>query len=517
MSIEIIPAETAWQQLDNNWHHHARWPTRQSAERLYPVASPHAGATFKINPEDKIFCIGSCFAREIESTLRALDFNVLSTGFALPTSKHRKTGDDSIFNKYNVATIYNELQWALNPETPYQHDQVLIATADQQLRDYHLAGPTYSDEPEAAKEFREAFNQAFSVIKEANIVIITLGLSEVWFDKHTGLYLNRQASKDIIQHYPDRFELHVFDYRQTSDFLEAIYALLQTHLSTGFRLLITVSPVPLWATFRNQDILLANTYSKAVLRTAVEEFLVGKSNVNYFPSYESVMLSNPTIVWQKKDFRHVNKPFVEYMMASVMEEFVEPTAATREAKLMAKAIMLYQGNFITEAREALTPLVNNGALLSNPKVKLLWQALQLQSKSQSKNWLLGTLINLRNQNKANVWKSARNWYRQRGQKKSIKSLYMGYLDLWNGKELSGWACGPKKSMPCKINVLVDDVVVANIVADLPRKDVAEMYGKRYLKSGFYLNLQSINLNGQTLRVVYADTHEDLNHSPISLK
>lgn len=515
MSIEIIPAETAWATLESNWHGSARWPTLQTANRLYPVVTTKARANFKIKPNEKIFCVGSCFAREIERTLRYFGFDVLSMIRDLPASPQRKIGDDNICNKYTVASIYNELRWALNPQTPYTHEQALIESPNHLLRDYQLAGPKYEDEANLAKRFRETFNHAFKAIKEADVVVLTLGLSEVWFDKQTQLYLNRPASLDIVQQYPGRFELHVFDYQQTSSMLEAIYTLLSEHLKADFRLLVTVSPVPLLSTFRNQDVLLANTYSKAVLRTAVEEFTVNKHNVDYFPSYEFVTLSNPAVVWQEDDFRHVNRAFVEYMMASVMEQFVEPAyPAMNEAKMLAKATVLYRGNFFDEARAVLAPFMTREHVFRQPKFALLWQAIQLQVQGKSKTLLLNALTHLRYKDKADLWKWAMNWLRYRGHKKTIQTRFIGYLDLFDGQQLSGWACNREQTSPVGIKVFVDGQLISEAIANLPRTDVAEIYGKSHLNSGFHIALNSQVVKGQTLRVVISETGDDLIHSPV---
>ena len=58
-------------------------------------------------------------------------------------------------------------------------------------------------------------------------------------------------------------------------------------------MLISVSPVPLKnVTFTGQDALTANTYSKSALRAASEEFVAGHEDVDYFPSYKIVTLTD---------------------------------------------------------------------------------------------------------------------------------------------------------------------------------------------------------------------------------
>ncbi len=149
MAIEIISGEEAWAKI---WPQNEQkfWPSLKEAERLHPIATPTTRATFKIHPEEKIFCIGSCFARELNFALDRIGYNALSIFRDLPRSTNRKHSDANMCNKYNVASIYNELSWALNPNTPYEHDRVLIETNNNRFEDYQLTGASYRDSAASA-------------------------------------------------------------------------------------------------------------------------------------------------------------------------------------------------------------------------------------------------------------------------------------------------------------------------------------------------------------------------------
>jgi tetratricopeptide (TPR) repeat protein len=62
-------------------------------------------------------------------------------------------------------------------------------------------------------------------------------------------------------------------------------------------------------TFSGKDVRAANTYSKSVLRAACEVAARLRPMADYFPSYESEMLSNPALVWEA-DRIHVKSDFV---------------------------------------------------------------------------------------------------------------------------------------------------------------------------------------------------------------
>ncbi len=511
MAIEIISGEQAWETLERSKTAH--WPSRQMPDRLYPIATPLVQTSFQIQPDEKVFCIGSCFAREIGEALQRLNFNVLSIFQELRQSPLRKRSDDNLYNKYSVASIYNELYWAFHPDS-YDHDKVFIETGDKRLQDYQLTGSNYADEPHVAQQFRLEYNKAFQSVKEADVLVLTLGLSEVWFDTHTNLYLNRAVSRAMLNLYPNRFQVHVFDYGQTAKTLEDIYALLQAHLKPDFRLLVTVSPIPLFATFRQQDILVANAYSKAVLRTVIDHFLVNKTNVNYFPSYEFITLSNPALIWNEDDFRHVNRAFIDYIMGNVMAQFMaSPSAALAETNAIAKATALYQGNFFTEAIAVLAPFIKQKGTV-RPELLLLWGAIRLRVHGKYKMLLIEGLTYLRSKISIGSWQLLRDAVL--GFRKISTRDFIGYIEKWDGHVLTGWACCLGRDISIKVNVIVDDHVLMTVLADMPRADVAAIYGDKQLRCGFRLTLSRAELSSDTVRVAFADTGGDLRHSPLLL-
>jgi hypothetical protein len=79
-------------------------------------------------------------------------------------------------------------------------------------------------------------------------------------------------------------------------------------------MLLTVSPVPLTATATDQHVLLASTYSKAVLRSVAGDFSTQNALVEYFPSFE--IINNPAArgIFFEDNLRSVKKSAVENVM-----------------------------------------------------------------------------------------------------------------------------------------------------------------------------------------------------------
>ena len=388
MKIEQLSAEVAFSNLRENIF--SKWPLPENATRILPLASPTTPSRFHVLKSDKIFCIGSCFAREIEQVFKSLNFDVLSIIRNLPKTPQRNIADAGMFNKYTVSSMLNELKWALNKRSRYNEGKVLVDIGEGKVEDYQLAGEKYSESVENMRAFRKAFNKSFAEIKKADIVVLTLGLSEAWFDKKSNIYLNVAPTAAAVDKHPGRFELHVLGYEETLRALKDCYEVLSKNVDNkNFKILVTVSPVPLSATFRQQDVLTANCYSKSVLRAAVEKFVAEYSNVYYFPAYEFATLSNPLCVWSKNDLIHVSREFVDYVIGSVLEGSMPQSQELTDLAILGKSSAMYRGGFFKEAAE------------------LLADALKGSTDNRNSKLLLRLAMSYRKQKK---WHEAISWY-----------------------------------------------------------------------------------------------------------
>lgn len=285
----------------------ALWPTRTRNEaHLYPIALPEHAGLFALDHSDRIFCIGSCFAREIEAVLRREGFSVLS----LPSAHDGSQEPDPSPNVYTVAAIHHVVCGSLGVGT----------------------GGT--------APFEETYARLFARLREASVLIITLGLSEVWFDRQRDVYLNEMPSVRALRNSPERYELRVLDFSETLTLLSSTIHVVNEQLP-GCRVLLTVSPVPMYGSFRADDVFLSNAYSKSVLRACVDHVRVAFPAVDYFPSYEMATLSDHRLVWGDADYRHVDREFVSvivnHAMASLFPAERSKFERTRDAS---KALLL---------------------------------------------------------------------------------------------------------------------------------------------------------------------------------
>ncbi|TAJ92890.1 MAG: tetratricopeptide repeat protein [Reyranella sp.] len=332
MPIRRISAADAYGTLRANPD--SNWPRRDDpANRFAHFADPSFKPRFTLEPGQRIFTIGSCFARGIERTLADRGFDIPT--LALKVDKTGWSGDPTtILNNYVPPAIAPQIRWAFGLEE-FDIDRHAIEVAPGRYIDPQL---TLGFRPVAAEALvgrRNDISAIYRNLASSHVVLITLGLIEAWFDNRSGLYINCPPPKGIVRTDPSRFELHVLDYADVTRSLADLVDLLDRVCPPGHRIILTVSPVPLQATFTSSDVAVANAYSKAVLRAAVEPFVADRAHIEYFPSYESVVLTDRSIAFVD-DQVHIQTSMVRFNVDRMINRYVE-TGDDTIANVIARA------------------------------------------------------------------------------------------------------------------------------------------------------------------------------------
>lgn len=283
----------------------------------------------KLRADSPIFAMGSCFAREIEAALVTKGGNVISVDSSIdrdefkdPTGKVRS----GFFHRFTPPAMSQEFQ-ACFDELPGWSDRSLVFSLGEDrfidLNYWQIAG---ADESGPANRTRRAV--AKSLVRravDAEIIILTLGLTEAWLHKPTGFFANFTTAPFLARHIRD-FELHLVGVEETIQCLRDIDAVLRSHHRTGrYNIVVTVSPVPLSATFTDKDIVVANMDSKSTLRVAAAAFVAETDHAHYFPSYEMVTYSDVGLAW-RPDRIHVNPRMVSHIVSTFTNAYYEEGA-----------------------------------------------------------------------------------------------------------------------------------------------------------------------------------------------
>ncbi|SFU02750.1 GSCFA family protein [Pseudovibrio denitrificans] len=317
MPLQVIPAREAIEVRKSNPA--AGWPNRGSANRFEPIARPRIEASFKLEPRSRIFTVGSCFARNVERNLE-------QEGFRLPAKELLKQPEFAgvqvrVLNSYGTPSIFNEFSWALDPLNPYDYGKNICKVGEGRYVDLHIASGTRPCARSTVEARRRAVTEMYRTVTTSHTVIITLGLSEVWYDTVSSNYLNVTPLPVLLRTEPERFQLHVLSHNELLSYLVRTIELLNLHCEATPNILISVSPVPLGQTHRQLDVAVANTYSKSVLRAVAEEAVCSFDNVFYFPSFEAVTLTDRKLAWHD-DQIHVTDRLVEEQVSRMIDTFM---------------------------------------------------------------------------------------------------------------------------------------------------------------------------------------------------
>jgi hypothetical protein len=241
-----------------------------------------------IGPDTRITAFGSCFAQHICEWLSARNFNLLNkTGSS--SAQIVSMGEGMV----NTFSLLEQFRWALEGQ--------------------HFEGEFWHGPDAAAHTPSEKSRQETRrILLETDVFIITLGLSEIWCDKASGGVFWRAIPSRLFD--PERHTFRVASFQENKDNILKIHDLIRAHRPDA-RIIFTVSPIPLVATFRPVSCVTANSASKALLRGAVDEAyreVQSLGSMFYWPSYELVLdvFDNP---W-KNDRRHVRKPVLDFVM-----------------------------------------------------------------------------------------------------------------------------------------------------------------------------------------------------------
>lgn len=284
--------------------------------------TPKIEPKFKLRADDKFYAIGSCFARGIEHALMKRQVAVESAApeFAGLESVNKEVTGLGFTNKYNTFSILNELRWALDPEAVFPVESIVQVT-ESTWCDPHITPTLELAAFEETLERRELIQTVTKRIVNCRVVIITLGLVEVWRDLEADVYTNSAPARPVLKTQRSRYELHLTSFAQNWANLEAIHTLLSRYGHPDVHIIVTVSPVALMATLSSMDVVVANTYGKSLLRTLAQEWAAAHDNVAYFPSYEIVQNSDRAAVWEA-DLRHVRAAGTEHIMELFLQSYL---------------------------------------------------------------------------------------------------------------------------------------------------------------------------------------------------
>ena len=249
-----------------------------------------------IDRQTPITAFGSCFATHITRWLKIHRYDVNADD--LEIDAHIIRFGEGMVNSF---AIHEQFRWAL--------EGVSLEEGLWFGEHKEIALPT--------EEIREATRR---ILVRTKVFILTLGLSEIWFDKVTGRAFWRAIPSHLFD--ASRHAFRVSTVEENLANLRSVCDLIATHVP-GAKVIVTLSPIPLMATFRPVSCVTANAVSKSILRVAIDELVrEGRPGLHYFPSYEIVkdLFVDPF----QDDNRHLKPEVIEFIMQTFVRHFCAP-------------------------------------------------------------------------------------------------------------------------------------------------------------------------------------------------
>lgn len=291
--------------------------------RLYPKGNGLDVAFFqqsrpaapRITRATPIASIGSCFAREIKVWLKENGYRFVETAHGPCT----ESGSARYDRVYNTFTLRQEIERAFGRFDPQETCWHFEENGAERLLDPYRKQVAWESREEMQCELAEHRENVRRAFTEAEVAILTVGQAEIWYHKADGYVYPLVPPVEVFD--PSRHGFRLSTYEENLANLERVFDLLAAN-NPRLHVIVSVSPVPLRATFRQMDAVVADTAGKAILRAAVDAFVAGhRDRAVYFPAYELVRVVEPQPF--KEDNRHVRREVIDRIMELFESWFVE--------------------------------------------------------------------------------------------------------------------------------------------------------------------------------------------------
>lgn len=240
----------------------------------------------KIEIEDKIFSIGSCFASEMSDLFQQGQLQTVNNPFG------------TVFNPFSINNAIQRLH-----DSEFYIEEDLITFNEEYISlDHHTNFDTRYIH-QTLDKINSQLEEGNLFLQNANWIIITYGTSFIYeFKPKQKLVANCHK---IPQKY---FEKRLLTHQEITDSIYNTILSLKDICKENVQILFTVSPVR-----HTKEGMIENQLSKAKLITAVHEAISIIENCHYLPVYEIVMDDLRDYRFYKEDMIHPNTQAIQYI------------------------------------------------------------------------------------------------------------------------------------------------------------------------------------------------------------
>lgn len=255
----------------------------------------------KIDIEDKIFSIGSCFASEMADLFSQGQLQTANNPFG------------TIFNPYSINNSIKRLhdaEW-------YQEEELISFDEEYISLDHHSSFDTRFIH-QTLKKINDEITVGNHFLQDTNWVIITYGSSFIYnFQPKNKLVANCHK---IPQKF---FDKKILTNLEIADSIFNTILNLKDICKDNVQILFSVSPVR-----HTKDGMVENQLSKSRLINAIHEVIGTMSDCHYLPIYEIMVDDLRDYRFYKEDMIHPNSQAVNYIFEKFGDSyFSEDTKA----------------------------------------------------------------------------------------------------------------------------------------------------------------------------------------------
>ena len=314
---------------------HRFW--RKAVTAVPPFAlDPLVTTPFKISRQDKVATAGSCFAQEIAHRLQASGFYYYLAeqpplGMSAAEAERRNYSMYSCRygNLYTTAQFLQLIDRAYGQFKP----ELDVWTRPE---DGHFVDPFrpriepdgYATAEEMRADREKHLATVRHMIETMDVFVFTFGHTETWRHKKDGAILQLApgvAGGDWDQNIYEFYNMSVSEVIR--DFLAAVDRIRA--VNPKVRIVLSVSPVGIIATYENRHVIESNSAVKAILRAAADEIKRSRPDIAYFPSYDLATVS-PNVSWYyRNDTRKITSFGIDHTMRVFFEHFTEKASSAQ--------------------------------------------------------------------------------------------------------------------------------------------------------------------------------------------
>lgn len=289
---------------------------------------PVVHTRWSIEPTDRIGTMGSCFAQHLARHLArsGIDYFVPEAGPDAMADEERVRRQYGVFsarygNVYTVAQAVQLFERAYGDFTPAEEPWTRGEVVVDPFRP--TVEPDGFVDGAAMLADREGHLAAVRrVFEESDVLVFTLGLTEAWRSRADGAVFATAPGVNGGTWDPQAYEFVNFGVDEVRADLRRFCELVRS-VNADVRILLTVSPVPLIATYEDRHVLVSTTWSKSVLRIAAEDAYQRFDFVDYFPSYELINAASSPRNYFAPDLREVEETGVSHVMRSFTRHYLD--------------------------------------------------------------------------------------------------------------------------------------------------------------------------------------------------